>query len=232
MKTLIGIVLFFCGLSIIILFSCNNPDKNEITKKEFEPNEKIINQKDSNSMNQSNKAFKENSATKQEMSINQSSVPDADKNIHVAKVPLTKAADVSKVHPQCNEENTPIGDAPLVDMYCGVLGKKAIEIYITSQNEKTKTVKGYSVVGNSRVNFEGKYTSHIKKGSDRKDFLDFDETIYSLIMHEPVTSNKNGVFMLDLHINDTWRNGSGKWTSYDGMLFREIVIYDRLNPDF
>ena len=82
-----------------------------------------------------------------------------DQNMPIAKVPLTKATDIRKIHPACNDANTPHveGYAPLVDMYCGVLGQKPIEIYITSQNEANKTVKGYSVAGNNKTNFEGKY---------------------------------------------------------------------------
>lgn len=161
-----------------------------------------------------------------------SSQIEVDQNVPTAKVPLTKAADIRKIHPACNESNTPHteGFAPLVDMYCGVLGQKPIEIYITSQNESNKTVKGYSVVGNSKTSFEGRYIAKVHKGTGKND--DYDNTIYSLILREPVTSNKNGVFSLKLFISDQTRDGDGTWTSYDGMLYRGINIYDRLNADF
>ncbi|MGB3079001.1 MAG: hypothetical protein WBB31_08010 [Saprospiraceae bacterium] len=243
MKTTITIYLITVFL-ICILTSCTNPENNKTSEKELglQKRELDLKQKELDFKEKELKEKEETDIKKNELKENEIQAPKPTKlnninselNMPIAKVPLTKAADVRKVHPNCNEANTPHaeGNTPLMDMYCGVLGQKPIEIYITSQNISTNIVSGYSVVGNSRTNFEGKYTSRIKKGSNRKDVLDFDETIYTLILGEPTTTNKNGVFKLDLHINDTWRNGEGIWTSYDGMLYREIVIYDRLNPDF
>lgn len=185
----------------LLLISCG---QNETKQKELELKERELTIKEKKLAIKGKESNLTSDTLNLNAALNQTNQIDIN-NIPIAKFPLTKAADVRKVHPNCNEANTPHveGYAPLVDMYCGVLGQKTIEIYITSQNESTKIVTGYSVVGNSRTNFEGKYTSRIKKGLNRKDVLDFDETIYTLILREPTTSNKNGVFKLDFHINDT-----------------------------
>lgn len=143
-------------------------------------------------------------------------------------VPITKAG---TVYAKGDESKAPAGGHPLIDMYCGALGNKGITLYLTFVDTPSKRVSGYSVVGNSRTDFEGIYTEEErKKPSNQADnYIDYGSTIYKLILQEPNQSNKNGVFNLQLDISDLSRTGYGSWVSYDGMLYREIKIIDRLN---
>ncbi|MCW3105745.1 MAG: hypothetical protein JWQ09_251 [Segetibacter sp.] len=154
--------------------------------------------------------------------------PSSDQALPTPKVPLTRASNVT---PQCNNDNAPTGSHPLIDLYCAALGKKPIEIYITGVDEPSKTVQGYSMVGNSRTFFEGSFkTKEHKAASHQADnVVDVASTIYTLILREPSQVNTNGVFNIEIDISDIGRSGYGTWTSYNGMLYREIKIIDRLN---
>lgn len=149
-------------------------------------------------------------------------------DVPIPQVKLTKVADYRKVHPRCNEDLVPEG----YGLDCGVLGNKGIEFY-WANSENENLVSGYTVVNNNKTPFEGKLISKgIKKASGRKDVIEFDETVYTYVLREPKTSNKNGVFQLKMYRNDTYEYGEGTWVSYDGMLYREIFIYDKSNPDY
>lgn len=164
----------------------------------------------------------------QEAQVDATKSPLADQELPIAKVPLTRA---SAIQPACNNNQAPTGSHPLIDLYCGALGKKAIEIYITSVDEPTMKVQGYSIVGNSRTNFEGVFSTknHQAASHQANNVVDAASTIYTLILKEPSQANVNGVFHIDINISDLGRTGYGTWTSYNGMLYREIKIIDRLN---
>jgi hypothetical protein len=173
-------------------------------------------------------------ATKKQQDTIQANQADTSKNASVdqtfptPKVPLTKATIATA---PCNNDHAPTGKHSLIDLYCGALGKKPIEIYITGVDEPAKTVYGYSIVGNSRTNFEGSFTTREHKAASHQadNVVDASSTIYRLILREPSQANTNGVFNLEIAISDLGRTGYGTWTSYNGMLYREIKIIDRLN---
>lgn len=144
------------------------------------------------------------------------------------KVPLTR---VGSTTPMCSNNNVPSGNHPLIDLYCGALGKKSIEIYITGVDESEKTLQGYSIVNNSRTNFEGTFSTKEHKAPSHKadNIVAVASTFYNLILREPSQANTNGVFNIEIDISDIGRTGYGVWISYNGMLYREIRIFDRLN---
>ena len=212
MKNLIiifGLILF----SSFIIAGCG---QNSNTNKELELKEKEL-------------ALKEKELALD--SIQKTSSSSTIQNIQQLpspKVPLTRASNVA---PNCNDANAPVGNHPLIDLYCGALGKRPIEIYITGVDESSKTAYGYSIVGKNRVNFEGTFTKEEHKAASHQanNIIDAASTTYRLILREPSQANINGVFNLELYISDIGRSGYGTWTSYDGMLYREIKISDRLN---
>ncbi|MFP5043097.1 hypothetical protein [Parasediminibacterium sp. JCM 36343] len=214
MRQYISILLW-----LTILLSCqenSNKEKElELKQKELELKEKELglNKKDTSKHVTSN------------ISTNK---PSEIEDLPKAKVSLTRA---TKVTLKCDGSNAPNGNHPLIDLYCGALGQKPIEIYITSVDLPAKEVAGYSIVGGSRTNFKGSFTtSNHKAASHQADnVVDVASTIYKLILKEPSQANRNGVFSIDIDISDVGRSGYGTWTSYDGMLYREIKIIDRLN---
>lgn len=177
---------------------------------------------------QMNTEIKKSNDTTQVTKVDTTNNPPLDKALPTPKVPLTRASNVT---PQCSNDNAPTGNHPLIDHYCGALGKKPIEIYITGIDEPSKTVQGYSVVGNSRIFFEGTFTTKEHKAASHQadNVVDVASTIYNLILREPSQANTNGVFNIEIDISDISRTGYGTWTSYNGMLYREIKIIDRLN---
>lgn len=149
------------------------------------------------------------------------------KSLPEPKVEITRAG---QNYPDCNFDNCPSGNHPLIDMYCGALGLKGIEIYITVVDPSTNSVSGYSIVNKSRTNFEGTYSKRIHKAAEvqASNIIDVNSSIYTITLWEPDHLLKNGVFKLELDISDIGRTGFGSWVSYDGMLYREIVIVDKL----
>ena len=214
-------------ISSIAILSCGQGDTKqkdlELKEKELALNEKELQLKEKELGNSTDTTQSNKSGTQ-----TTSSTIQENQSIPTPKVQLTRASNVT---PKCDDRNSPTGNHSLIDLYCGALGQKPIEIYITGVDVSSKSVFGYSMVGNSRTNFEGTFTTQKHKAASRQadNVVDVPSTIYKLILREPSQANKNGVFNLELDISDIGRTGYGTWTSYDGMLYREIKIIDRLN---
>lgn len=210
----------FIFLLALTILSCGQSDTKQ---KELELKEKEL------ALKEKELEHKQNESNRVSSDSNNVKIINTDDDIPVPKVVLTEVADYRKVHPPCNQD---LAASKGYGLDCGVLGNKAIEIHWANTDNK-KVVSGYTVVNNNKTLFEGKLISTgIKKASGRKDILEFDETVYTYILREPKTSNKNGVFQLKIYRNDTYEYGEGTWISYDGMLYREIFLYDKFNPDF
>jgi outer membrane murein-binding lipoprotein Lpp len=207
-------IIMFLGVIIITSLIIAGCGQTNTKQKELDLKEREL------ALKEKELALKDNIKTTDITSVNQA--------LPVPKVPIVRASDIT---PKCDPSSAPAGDHPLINLYCGALGKKAIEIYITGVDVSSKKVMGYSIVGTSRTSFEGTFSSreHKAASNQAENVVDVASTIYKLILREPDQVNKNGVFNLELELSTIATTGYGTWTSYDGMLYREIKLIDRFN---
>lgn len=107
-------------VTIATLLSCGQSDNKQ---KELELREKKL------ALKEKELNLKENDTTQNATSLQKNSSNTlTNSSIPISKVPLPRASNVT---PVCDNANAPTGNHPLIDLYCGALGQKPIQIYIT-----------------------------------------------------------------------------------------------------